>query len=108
MKGIEAFMPGGIPVMVSSAIPLTRVDRKTGEIVNVAFVRISGRLVFHPERFRELLRALARQDLELALARWADDGGRQDPSPTEEEELAEMRAAIRLMVRGSIIKGGDA
>lgn len=67
--------PRGIPITISSAIPLTRVDRKTGEIVNVAFMRIFGKLVFHPERYRELLRALARHDLELA--RWADDGGRQ-------------------------------
>lgn len=75
MTGMEAFMPlTGIPYRVSNLVPLTRIDRDTGEAVDALCWRIWGELVFHPLRLAQLKQAIARQGIELA--RWDDDGGR--------------------------------
>lgn len=72
----------GIPVHVSSLIPLHRSYPPTGAVMaDRLCVRTGGRLIFHPQRFAEFKAALAREAAGTTppsageFARWDDDGG---------------------------------
>lgn len=93
----SVIIPLGIPLIVDDHIPLTRWepdpdDASKGREVEVAFVRIEGRIHMRPERYQQLLRDLdgtefdadgrrrlldrLRLAAEFELARRAGDGGR--------------------------------
>lgn len=57
---------------VDANVPLTKTE-EDGSTSEVAFWNIAGRIVFHPDRLRQLEDSIRQR--ETAEARWLDDGG---------------------------------
>lgn len=72
----------GLPLIVSALVPLTRIDPATGATVYIAYWKVDGRILMHPDRFAALerglrklddLKATAREGLEAILEATPDD-----------------------------------
>lgn len=78
----------GVPIVVEALVPLTKIDPDTGDEVEVAYWKIGGRIVMHPDRFaafergiRRLddMQATAREGLEAIIEATAKDPGEGEP-----------------------------